>query len=121
MSRERAGLEKGEAKGRVENRRRRVSLPVAHCAAFARAASVRLGLALIPVPAHRTELARFAHSALGESVTRSPTENWSSAYKAGRAQAADVRRLPDIAGSLAIVACAWHTATGVAVDEHVVR
>jgi hypothetical protein len=32
-------------------------------------------MALFPVPAHRTEQARFAHSALGESVTRSPTES----------------------------------------------
>src|SRR6059036_33244 len=39
-----------------------------------RVASVRFGVALFPVPAHRTEQARFAHSALGESVTRSPTE-----------------------------------------------
>ena len=62
-------------KGRVENRRSSVSLPVAHNAAFARVASVRLGMALFPVPAHRTEQARFAHSALGESVTRSPTES----------------------------------------------
>ena len=71
---------RGEDKGRVENRRSGVSLPVAHGAAFARVASVRLGLALFPVPAHRTEQARFAHSALGESVTRLPTESWSSAY-----------------------------------------
>jgi hypothetical protein len=70
----------GEQKGGVENRRRGVSLPVAHGAAFARVASIRLGLALFPVPAHRTEQARFAHSALGESVTRSPTEGWSSGY-----------------------------------------
>src|SRR5579864_3733990 len=61
-------------------RRSGVSLPVAHDAVFARVASVRLGLALFPVPAHRTEQARFTHSALGESVTRSPTESWSSAY-----------------------------------------
>ena len=65
----------GEKKGGVENRRSGVSRPVAHNAAFARVASVRLGMALFPVPAHRTEQARFAHSALGESVTRSPTEN----------------------------------------------
>jgi hypothetical protein len=63
-----------------------VSLPVAHDAAFARVALVRLGLALFPVPAHRTEQARFAHSALVESVTRSPTESRSSAYSAERAQ-----------------------------------
>ena len=65
----------GEETGRVENRRSGVRLPVAHNAAFARVASVRLGIALFPVPAHRTEQARFAHSALGESVTRSPTES----------------------------------------------
>jgi hypothetical protein len=65
---------KGEQMGRVENRRSGVSLPVAHNGAFARVASVRFGVALFPVPAHRTEQARFAHSALGESVTRSPTE-----------------------------------------------
>ena len=96
-----------------------VSLPVAHDAAFARVASVRLGLALFPVPAHRTEQARFAHSALVESVTKSPTESWSSAYSAERAQGSDVARLPDTVWSPAIVACAWHTATGAAVDEHV--
>ena len=71
--------EKGEQIGGVENRRSGVSLPVAHDAAFAPVASVRLGMALFPVPAHRTEQARFTHSALGESVTRSPTESWSSA------------------------------------------
>ncbi len=65
----------GEEMGGVENRRSGVSLPVAHNAAFARVASVRLGVALFPVPAHRTEQARFAHSALGESVTTSPTES----------------------------------------------
>jgi hypothetical protein len=54
-------------RGGVENRRSGVSLPVAPDAAFARVASIRLGLALFPVPAHRTEQARFTHSALGES------------------------------------------------------
>jgi len=37
-------LKKGERKGRVENRRSGVSLPVAQDAAFARVASVRLGM-----------------------------------------------------------------------------
>ena len=72
---------KGEQTGRVENRRSGVSLPVAADAAFARVASVRFGLVLFPVLAHRTEQARFAHSALGESDTRSPTESWSSRTK----------------------------------------
>ena len=60
----------------VENRRSSGSLPVAYVStAFAGRASVRFGMALFPVPAHRTGQARFAHPALGESVTVSPTES----------------------------------------------
>jgi len=59
----------------VENRRRSGSLPVAFVsAAFAERASIRFGLALFPVLAHRTGQAHLAHPALGESFTISPTE-----------------------------------------------
>ena len=59
----------------VENRRSSGSLPVAFVsAAFAERASVRFGMALFPVLAHRTGQAHLAHPALGESVTISPTE-----------------------------------------------
>jgi hypothetical protein len=52
------------------------SLPVAYVStAFAGRASVRFGMALFPVPAHRTGQARLAHPALGESFTISPTES----------------------------------------------
>ena len=51
--------------GLVQLSMRTISFPWA-----TRVASVRLGLAPFPVPAHRTEQARFTHSALGESVTR---------------------------------------------------
>jgi hypothetical protein len=60
----------------VENRRSGGSLPVAFVrAAFAGRASVRFGMALFPVPAHRTGQARLAHPALGERFTVSPTES----------------------------------------------
>ena len=60
---------------RVENRRSGISLPVAVWDAFAWPASIRFGVTLFPVPAHRTGQARLAHPALGESVTISPTES----------------------------------------------
>src|SRR5215831_11233716 len=60
----------------VENRRSSGSLPVACVgAAFAGRASVRFGMALVPVPAHRTGQAHLAHPALGERFTVSPTES----------------------------------------------
>src|SRR5262249_32680472 len=60
----------------VENRRSSGSLPVAFMrAAFAGRASVRFGMALFPVPAHRTGQAHLAHPALGERFTVSPTES----------------------------------------------
>jgi hypothetical protein len=53
----------------------RESLPVAFVsAAFAERASIRFGMALFPVLAHRTGQAHLAHPALGESFTISPTE-----------------------------------------------
>ena len=61
---------------RVENRRSSGSLPVAFVsAAFAGGASVRFGMALFPVPAHRTGQAHLAHPALGERFTVSPMES----------------------------------------------
>src|SRR6266403_363658 len=60
----------------VENRRSSGSLPVAFVsAAFAERASGRFGIALFPVPAHRTGQAHLAHPALGERFTVSPTES----------------------------------------------
>ena len=62
-------------KSGVENRRICGSLPVAFVsAAFAERASIRFGMALFPVLAHRTGQAHLAHPALGESFTISPTE-----------------------------------------------
>ena len=61
---------------RVESRRSSGSLPVAFVsAAFAERTSVRFGMALVPVPAHRTGQAHLAHPALGERFTISPTES----------------------------------------------
>ena len=60
---------------RVENRRSGFSLPVAVGLGFRFAASIRFGLTLFPVPAHRTGQAHLAHPALGESVTVSPRES----------------------------------------------
>jgi hypothetical protein len=51
---------------RVENRRSNFSLPVVSRLGFRRATSVRFGLVLFPVPAHRTGLAVFPHPALGK-------------------------------------------------------
>jgi hypothetical protein len=60
----------------VENRRSSGSLPVAcKSAAFAERASIRFGMALFPVPAHRTGQAHLAHPALGERFTVLPTES----------------------------------------------
>jgi len=53
---------------RVENRRSGFSLPVAADEAFAYVASVRLGVALFPVPARRTGQAVFLHPALGKDT-----------------------------------------------------
>jgi hypothetical protein len=52
--------------GGVENRRSGGSLPVASWPGFRLAASVRFGLALFPVPAHRTGRAELPHPALGK-------------------------------------------------------
>jgi len=52
--------------GRVENRRSGFSLPVACGLGFRFAASIRFGLALFPVPAHRTGQAELPHPALGK-------------------------------------------------------
>ena len=51
---------------RVENRRNNCSPPVDIRRGFRRATSVRFGLVLFPVPAHRTGLADFPHPALGK-------------------------------------------------------
>ena len=51
---------------RVENRRSDGSLPVVIRRGFRRVTSVRFGLVLFPVPAHRTGLADFPHPALGK-------------------------------------------------------
>jgi hypothetical protein len=51
---------------RVENRRSDGSLPVDIRRGFRRATSVRFGLVLFPVPAHRTGQADFPHPALGK-------------------------------------------------------
>jgi hypothetical protein len=63
----------------VEKRRSGGSLPVAYWLGFRFAASVRFDVALFPLPAHRTGQAHFAHPALGERFTVSPTESYSSA------------------------------------------
>ena len=51
---------------RVENRRSNGSLPVDSRLGFRLITSVRFGLVLFPVPAHRTGLAVFPHPALGK-------------------------------------------------------
>jgi hypothetical protein len=68
---------------RVENRRSDVSLPVAVGGAFRIAASVRLGVALFSVPAHRTGQAVFPHPALGQNIMLSPTEGFAEASADG--------------------------------------
>ena len=60
------GTVAGEIASRVENRRSNCSLPVDIRLGFRRATSVRFGLVLFPVPAHRTGLADFPHPALGK-------------------------------------------------------
>src|ERR1700736_6512262 len=66
---------------RVENRRSGFSLPVAVGVLSHWPASIRFGLTLFPVPAHRTGQADFPHPALGkdtrligryESLTKPP-------------------------------------------------
>ena len=51
--------------GRVENRRSNCSLPMVSRLGFRLVTSVRFGLVLFPVPAHRTGQAVFPHPALG--------------------------------------------------------
>src|SRR5258705_1265506 len=51
---------------RVENRRSNCSLPGVSRLGFRLVTSVRFGLVLFPVPAHRTGLADFPHPALGK-------------------------------------------------------
>ena len=71
----------------VENRRSSGSLPVAFVNdAFAGRASVRFGMALFPVPAHRTEQARFAHSALVEVSRGRPRKAACPSSKFDKAQ-----------------------------------
>ena len=53
---------------RVKNRRSGFSLPVAIGDAFASSASIRFGLTLFPLPAHRTGQADFPHPALGKDT-----------------------------------------------------
>jgi len=55
-----------EIGSRVENRRSDCSLPVDIWLGFRRATSVRFGLVLFPVPAHRTGQAELPHPALGK-------------------------------------------------------
>src|SRR5664280_2365157 len=59
---------KCEMESRVENRRSDCSLPVDIRRGFRRATSVRFGVVLFPVPAHRTGLADFPHPALGKDT-----------------------------------------------------
>src|SRR5215472_18288018 len=62
-------LHEGNRKmSRVENRRSSFSLPVATDESFRDVASVRFGIALFPVPAHRTGQADFPHPALGKDT-----------------------------------------------------
>ena len=70
-------LKLGESRGRValwtgsDNeayRRSNCSLPVDIWLGFRRATSVRFGLVLFPVPAHRTGQADFPHPALGKDT-----------------------------------------------------
>ena len=100
--------------GGVENRRSGFSLPVAMWPGFRIAASVRFGMALFPVPAHRTEQARFTHPALGESVTRSPTESWRFADVSRTSPNYRCRTASEYRLVAGLVVCAWHTATGAA-------
>src|SRR5215471_7833246 len=71
----------------VENRRSSGSLPVAFVsAAFAERASIRFGIALFPVPAHRSGQADFPHPALGESSRFRPRKARGPFSKTDQAQ-----------------------------------
>jgi hypothetical protein len=61
-------FETGRKMSRVEKRRSDVSLPVAIGQIFTLAASVRFGVVLFPLPAHRTGQADFPHPALGKDA-----------------------------------------------------
>jgi len=75
---------------RVENRRSDCSLPVDIRRSFRRATSVRFGLVLFPVPAHRTGQADFPHPALGKDTHRIPprhvTPSATSEHESGAAR-----------------------------------
>jgi hypothetical protein len=57
---------------RVENRRSNGSLPVDIRLGFRQVTSVRFGVVLFPVPAHRTGQADFPHPALGKDSRSRP-------------------------------------------------
>src|SRR6202035_2757692 len=61
-------LSTSDMSSRVENRRSDCSLPVDIRRGFRRVTSVRFGLVLFPVPAHRTGQADFPHPALGKDA-----------------------------------------------------
>ena len=70
-------------------------------------------------PAHRTGRAERPHPALGESVTRSPTGDYSSAPEGRRGPTLDRGSASETVPSPFRAPCVWHIATGAAVSEHV--
>src|SRR5438034_7334445 len=70
----------GVMASRVENRRSDCSLPVVIRRGFRRVTSVRFGLVLFPVPAHRTGLADFPHPALGKDSRFRPRKAGGSVW-----------------------------------------
>src|SRR5215813_5107322 len=70
-------------------------------------------------PAHRTGRAERPHPALGESVTRSPTGDYSSALEGRRGPTLDRGSASETVPSPFRAPCVWHIATVAAVSEHV--
>src|SRR5260370_38678546 len=85
----------GVMASRVENRRSDCSLPVVIGRGFRRVTSVRLGLVLFPVPAHRTGLAVFPHPALGKDSRFRPRKGSRSGVVTGPSLTRRAETLPE--------------------------
>src|ERR1700687_2612362 len=103
---------------RVENRRSDCSLPVVNRLGFRRATSVRFGLVLFPVPAHRTGLADFPHPALGKDSRFRPRKARGPVWLTGPSQTRSEETLPEIVCMPAAARCVCRITTDAAFRGH---
>src|ERR1700722_9348488 len=98
---------------RVENRRSNCSLPVVSRLGFRLVTSVRFGLVLFPVPAHRTGLADFPHPSR-KRLTLSPTEGSRSGVVTGPSHTQSEETLPEIVCMPVVALCVCRITTDAA-------